>query len=455
MNGPRVQVFRHAGGELAFDPDRLSVALVRGERRAVPLPSPGGDGSCTRWAAIGTRGASVGDAPKTRSTAREGGAPRELDRLTVCVSNTCNMACRYCYAERGKYGAAAGLMSRETALVTAAWAMRTFHSIHHLHFFGGEPTLNLEAIHLLCEFFEYCADRGRIARPTFGITTNALDLSARALEMFRRFGFTVTVSVDGPPEVHDTTRPDPHGLPTHHAIARSVSGLCAAGIVPEFECTYTAEHIRRGIRVVDLLRYFAERFDCRVLHVPLVIARPRSAWHVSLAEAAPIYVEAVRESIRSMSAGRPRCISVVARWIQSLERQHPIASYCPAGTSSLTVHADGSIATCFVLSRDNRSRVGHISERIAPQRIVDVANAAVAPYDKWRHPACQRCWLQPLCFGCIGDDLEREEGLPVWAHTGGLAPGCDLRRSLAAAFFETLGAVSCQESSVPPPRDQS
>jgi uncharacterized protein len=369
----------------------------------------------------------------------------DLDRLTICVSNACNMACRYCYAARGRYGARALVMSTDTAIATAAWALRSFRSIRHLHFFGGEPTLNMSPVRLLCEFFGFCTDRGRLSRsPSYGITTNGLHVNGDTLAILRRHGFSVTVSLDGPPEIHNALRRDHRRAPTHDAVLRTVDALVAQGITPEFECTYTAEHLRRGITVVDLLRYFATHFGSRVLHIPLVITRQESPWMLTPERAAPLYVDAVRESMESLAAGQPRVTSMVARWLRSLVRKRPIESFCPAGTTALTVQADGSIHTCFMLSRDRRALVGSVFALDATRDVRAAGRASVAAHDKWTSVECNRCWMQSLCFGCIGEDLARWNTLPARAADSGRAPMCDLRRSCAAAFFKALGSCDAR-----------
>ena len=40
---------------------------------------------------------------------------RVIDRITIHVSNDCNLRCKYCYASGGSYGKARSIMSTETA----------------------------------------------------------------------------------------------------------------------------------------------------------------------------------------------------------------------------------------------------------------------------------------------------------------------------------------------------
>ncbi|MDR1643962.1 MAG: 4Fe-4S cluster-binding domain-containing protein, partial [Clostridiales bacterium] len=66
--------------------------------------------------------------------------------LTLNVSNMCNMACRYCYAEGGTYHSPKRLMSKETARLAVDFFMRQRGKITDIKFFGGEPLLNVPVI---------------------------------------------------------------------------------------------------------------------------------------------------------------------------------------------------------------------------------------------------------------------------------------------------------------------
>ena len=52
-----------------------------------------------------------------------------LHRLTLNVSNTCNMGCKYCYANRGDYYTQGMLMDKDTALNAINFAVRNFSHI--------------------------------------------------------------------------------------------------------------------------------------------------------------------------------------------------------------------------------------------------------------------------------------------------------------------------------------
>lgn len=116
-----------------------------------------------------------------------------LRELTLVLSNECNLGCSYCYVPRG----ARSRMSDRVR--TAALALfRSYadpESELSLSFFGGEPFLLAGDMH----------DAIRLARESFGSSrrlravtpTNGLLLRAHALELCRREGIDLAISLDG------------------------------------------------------------------------------------------------------------------------------------------------------------------------------------------------------------------------------------------------------------------
>ena len=130
-----------------------------------------------------------------------------LHRLSLTINNTCNMACKYCYANKGSYYTQGILMDKNTALNAVNFAFRNFSHIEHVNFFGGEPTLNPQIMELVCEYFIYLNTQGVLTYlPRFGLTTNGYIISGRVFQLLRKYKFSVTISLDGPKEIHDKLR---------------------------------------------------------------------------------------------------------------------------------------------------------------------------------------------------------------------------------------------------------
>jgi uncharacterized protein len=162
--------------------------------------------------------------------------------LLVKLASRCNIRCTYCYWFRD-----ADVYNKPAVLTVEAehaFCRRLEEHINEfgLDFFavvfhGGEPLLfpKRRFIALQKKLMEIEERTGcMIAR---GVTTNAMLIDQEWCDIFNEFGVVVTVSLDGPPDIHDKYRIDLKGRGTH---AETLQGL---------ECLRTNE-IEPGLIVV-------------------------------------------------------------------------------------------------------------------------------------------------------------------------------------------------------------
>lgn len=131
--------------------------------------------------------------------------------LNINLTSVCNLGCTYCFAEGGDYGRIKGKLNTDTdldAILSFIAENAGAGDAVRLEFFGGEPMMNFDAIETLCErSLALAADSG--IRFHYRISTNLTTrLSERELSLFERFGFTVSVSIDGGAATHDRNRPN-------------------------------------------------------------------------------------------------------------------------------------------------------------------------------------------------------------------------------------------------------
>jgi uncharacterized protein len=371
-----------------------------------------------------------------------------LQRLSINVSNTCNMACKYCYANGGIYYTHGELMNKDTAINAIAFSFSRFSHIHHINFFGGEPTLNENVIELIYKYIEHLYTSGFISYfPSFGITTNCYILSNHMLEMIRDYKFSISISLDGPGEIHDKLRIDKCGQKTHDAIVSNIKRIINMNITPEFECTYTREHYDSGITIIDLMDYFYNNFGCNILHCPIVVAEPGSDLYIPLEEVSKMYADAVRYTIHNLMVRTPKSLSNVVRILDSLENRLPITDYCSAGESLIAINADGNVFPCFMLMDQTEYCLGNVNEEKPDIVFSDSLHKLLSGANKWSNGSCQKCWAQPLCFGCLGEDIARHEetcrsSIIERSHS------CDFKREMIETTLKSIAeAVINQNNS--------
>jgi uncharacterized protein len=139
----------------------------------------------------------------------------------------CNLACTYCF-----YLKKAGLypernvhrMSDEVLEQLIKSYMSTKQPVYSFGWQGGEPTL------MGVEFFRKVTEyQQRYGRPgthvANGLQTNATLIDDEFAEHLGAYKFLVGVSIDGPPEVHDTYRLTRGQKPSHHLVMEAVGRL--------------------------------------------------------------------------------------------------------------------------------------------------------------------------------------------------------------------------------------
>ncbi|MGA8610681.1 MAG: radical SAM protein [Xanthobacteraceae bacterium] len=157
--------------------------------------------------------------------------------VLVKLASRCNIKCTYCYwfrdAEVYNKPAVLTVDSEHAFCARLEEHIRDFKLDHFLLVFhGGEPLLfpkrRFDALLKKLRDIEQrtgCV----IAR---GVTTNAILIDPQWVEMFKVHRVSVTVSLDGPPEINDKYRVDFKGHGTLAETLKGIDCLRAAGLEP-------------------------------------------------------------------------------------------------------------------------------------------------------------------------------------------------------------------------------
>lgn len=140
-----------------------------------------------------------------------------IDNIKLNVSHGCNLRCSYCYAGQGNYGDNRLFMKEIIADRVTELIDNYITNIKSITFFGGEPTLNPKMIKYFCEKYPHL---------TFMMQTNGTNLlNPTIMNLILKYNFKVTVSIDGPKEIHDKYRRDIKNNPTYERILDNVKKI--------------------------------------------------------------------------------------------------------------------------------------------------------------------------------------------------------------------------------------
>jgi uncharacterized protein len=238
-----------------------------------PAQEPLIDGSSGGSTAASEK-AAAGSASERRWRERvSGGASPALDVpvftfVLVKLASRCNINCTYCYwfrdADVYKKPAALSAESEEAFCRRLEEHIRRFELDRFLLVFhGGEPLLFPKRRFVALQEKLHGIEERTGCEIERGVTTNAILIDEEWTGILNAYGVEVSVSVDGPPDIHDRHRVDFNGRGTHADTLRGIACLRAAGIEPglisvcnpasdpERVLSYVVEEL--GIRQFDIL----------------------------------------------------------------------------------------------------------------------------------------------------------------------------------------------------------
>ena len=179
-----------------------------------------------------------------------------LEILVLEGSQDCNLRCGYCIFG-GNYLGERNHKSFNMDLNIARKSIEYFleHSLETrplraISFYGGEPLMNFELIKKIID--EY----GKEKRTFFTISTNGIFLE-RYADYLRENGVTISLSLDGPREIHDKNRVTINGKPTYDIIMKGLKKLGEDFVKRKLSFSST---ITKSEDFIESYKYFRDNY---------------------------------------------------------------------------------------------------------------------------------------------------------------------------------------------------
>ena len=187
--------------------------------------------------------------------------PASFNIMLKPGGSLCNLSCRYCYyLDKAEiYGGREPVMS-EAMLETVVREYIAANDVPEVTFnwHGGEPLLlGLDFYRKALELEGKYAG-GKTIHNT--IETNGILLDRAWADFFRKHGFLVGISIDGPKDIHDKFRRDRGGAPTFDKVINAVRLLQTSGVEFNTMSTVNAASEGRGREVYQFLKSLGSRY---------------------------------------------------------------------------------------------------------------------------------------------------------------------------------------------------
>ena len=338
-----------------------------------------------------------------------------MQMLTLQVTQACNLRCAYCtysgnFVNRHHSNVR---MSYETAKSAVDFYIKHSTNTDKLNFgfYGGEPLLEFDLIKNIIEYIEKNSE-GK--EKGYNLTTNATLLNEEIVSFFQEYDVRLTISIDGPKEIHDKNRIKKDCSGSFDTIIENIKMIsekfpsyadkvmfnCVLdprndfGCINEFFTNYEGingfyssfAHIAKEYiinDVYDTAEEYSKQYDYEVFKMFMSKIGRLDKKHVSK------IVEAYYLNIKNaMIDNRP----VSASMAQIGHHGGP----CIAGMHKLFVNAQGDFYPCEKVSECSEAmKIGNIDSGFDKDKIYELINIGQLTENQ-----CKGCWAAKFCYLC-------------------------------------------------------
>ena len=317
--------------------------------------------------------------------------PTSRVEIMVNATQKCNLSCRYCFVGAGKFDYGKKyrkmLQPKTARLLIETLPDRLPWAKHFcIHFYGGEPLLNLDAIE---EAVDAALPKGKLF--SFAVTTNGTVSSRRALSVLKKGRFNVILSIDGPAQIHDELRRTKRDRPTHKKVLKFLEKAKAQNLYVRGSSV-----IRNGWSLQEATKYLktlpVDAIKAQAVRLPInnplaLDEKQKKKYFEDLEIVATQTVEQIREN------KYPKDDRFSNRVLQILSRKRR-GSFCGAGKWTFGMASDGTILPCVLLAGKEGTVLGNINDKGEW-----VKGGLKWAFDHQPRTTCQECWALPLCGG--------------------------------------------------------
>jgi len=327
------------------------------------------------------------------------------NKLELALSESCNLACKYCYCSTCRDMPNQGLMNETVARQAITWLFAMSGQSENLSitFFGGEPLLNKPVLRFAVEYSQRLAKlHGK--KIYYSMTTNGTLLDDEVIGFIKRYNFGLMVSLDGPPEIHNAQCPDRQGNGTFDAASAGIKRLMKR----RRSVTVRATMTHSVPNMMDLINYF-EKFG----FTRIVLGRTVNPVNPSSVDCTDEdFAEIERQEreailpwvLKKLAAGEEPKYYPYLKELNINKKVSPFK--CGACRGTTTVGANGELYPCHRFMGMNNWRIGDITN--GPD--IKKCKKFWRDYRKAVAPSCQFCWMWAQCKGPCPWEIAQADG---------------------------------------------
>jgi uncharacterized protein len=339
-----------------------------------------------------------------------------IEYIILNITDQCNMRCTYC-TYSGTYADERTHSNRYMSFEIAQKAV-DFYILHSSEskkrlviFYGGEPLLNIK---LIKDIVNYINKKYKNIVIDFNLNTNGVLLDQNVINFLIENKFSISVSLNGPRQMHDKHRILKNGTGTFDKVVQNLKMLKQHDQEYYNKAVTFIVTIAPSFNLVELERFFSS-FDLMTANNLLVTyVNDRDTTFFDLYDADPLdpkieeyhriltdkYIEeAIAEKIHENKfldgLYKHRIQPIIDRRREHLSDVHCPKGICIPGTGRLFVSTKGDLFICERMGE--HICVGNVKRGFDLEAIFGLM-------EKWRsiiEKECINCWALRLCKLCF------------------------------------------------------
>ncbi|MCR4945177.1 MAG: radical SAM protein [Clostridium sp.] len=342
----------------------------------------------------------------------------KCERLILNLSESCNLACHYCYAEEGSYGQEqkTNIMSLETVKDVVKRTYELYpKGITTIQFFGGEPLLNKDVMREAVKWINIYVDKLNIDKPLFTMVTNGTLIEDEDIMFFNEYFASITISLDGNKEINDYNRVFKNNKGSvYETVASKIRRMDELGrkFYLAIEGTINRKHIIEFKKSgkMEALEALKE-LNADIIHIsPLIesdscksCVSSESLTDLNKIDVLNFFDSWIEEEI---SSGIDKIrLRVAASVLLAAKKHETFGNGCGASNTDIASDVRGILYPCFMFIGEKEFDLGHAASDLETQksRLLEVRQKLRIANE---NDTCNNCWVKPICkksYGhCIG-----------------------------------------------------
>ncbi|NNM53622.1 MAG: anaerobic sulfatase maturase [Spirochaetales bacterium] len=183
------------------------------------------------------------------------------------VGPQCNLACDYCYYLKKKESLTPGHMTDELLEKYVKQRLELSPDAAHFEWHGGEPTLaGLDFYHKVVRLQKKHTQPRQTV--TNGLQTNGVKIDKHWADFLSREGFSVGLSLDGPPDCHNAFRRKAKGGGSFDEVVNAYRLLRERDVFVNVLCVLNARNVNEPDRLWSFFRELEVKYLQFLPYVP-------------------------------------------------------------------------------------------------------------------------------------------------------------------------------------------